>query len=138
VWKFFAFVGGELALDVVVAATSNRPLADWLARQFAGNRVEEQRVRLRAKLAVAALTAKGAQELGSVGSVVELAEQLRRVDKEAGRLVDDADALSPVVGEFFAVLTRPQRTGSKSTAPTPAQGVTPERPQARTEPVLLC
>jgi hypothetical protein len=131
VWKFFAFVGGELVLDVIVAVTSDRPLPDWLARQFAKDRVEEKRLRLRAKLAVAALTAKGAHQLGSV---VELAEQLRRLDKEAGRPVDGADALSPVVREFYTVLARPQRVEPGADVHTPAQGATPGCGRVRTEP----
>jgi hypothetical protein len=130
-WKFFGFVGGELVLDVIVSVTSNRRLPDWLAQQFANNRVEEKRLRLRAKLAVAALTAKGTHQLGSV---VELAEQLRRLDKEAGRPVDGADALSPVVSEFFAMLTRAQRTEQEADVHTPARGATPGRGRERTEP----
>ncbi len=131
-WKFFAFTGGPEVLDVVVAVTSNRPLPDWLRRQFTTNpRVEEQRLRLKTKLAVAALTAKGASQLGSV---VELAEQLRRLDKEAGVPAGEADAYTPMVNEFFALLTRPQPARREAGVRTPPQAKTTVREQTRPEP----
>ena len=118
-WKFFAFTGGELVLDVVVAVTLNRPLPEWLRSQFTTNpRVEEQRLRLKVKLAIAALTAKGVYELGTV---VEMAEQLRDLDKVAGVPVNEAESLTPLVREFFTMLSRPQPAGQEAGVRTPAQ-----------------
>lgn len=118
-WKFFGFVGGEKVLDVVVAVTLNRPLPDWLRPHLAANPdVEEQRLRLKTKLAVALLTAKNVYQLGPV---VELVEQLRLLDKQAGLLAKEADPLLPAFSEFFALLSRTQRTASDAVNRTPAQ-----------------
>ena len=117
-WKFFAFVGGPEVLDVVVAVTLNRPLPDRLRVQFNGDpQVAEQRLLLKAKLVIAALTAESSAQLGSV---VELAEQLRRLDQKAGVPVNDAQPLPAVVSELFAMLTRSHHAEDEAADPVRA------------------
>ncbi len=117
-WKFFAYAGGPEVLDVVVAVTLKRPLPERLRVQFNGDpHVAEQRLLFKAKLAIAALTAKSSAQLGSV---VDLAEQLRGLDQEAGVPINDAHSLPAVVSELFAMLTRSHHAEDEAADPVRA------------------
>ncbi len=132
-WKFAAFTGGPLVLDVVVAVTLNRPLPGWLRETFVTHPVlEEQRIRLKAKLAIAALTVGSAHQLGSL---LELSAQLRGLEVAAGLSVGEESPLLPAAGEFLSALGRLATTEPKSVARATASGpLTPERPR-RLDPV---
>jgi hypothetical protein len=127
-WKYMAFTGGPLVLDAVVAVTSDRKLPGWLHETFAANPVlEEQRFRLKTKLALAALTAKSAHQLGSL---LELSEQLRDLEAAAGLEIEEEEALFPVAGEFLAAMSRLTPAEPKATASSTAPGKpTPARPR---------
>jgi hypothetical protein len=95
IWKYMGFMGGPLVLDAVVAVMRDRDLPGWLRDTFVTNRAfEEQRFRLKTKLAVAALTAKSAHQLGSL---LELSELLHDLEAEAGLSVDEEESLMPVM-----------------------------------------
>lgn len=110
VWRYFGYFGGGPVLDAVVAATTGRPFP-------AG---EE---RLRAELAVAALTARTA---GEVCATIKQREQVRRLDQAAGRTT--GDPLPPSLTAFWTLLARTSsaqpgagtRRGCGGTRQTPA------------------
>ena len=131
-WKYMAFLGGPLVLDAVVAVTLNRPLPGWLRETFVTNPVlEEQRLRLKAKLAIAAMTADSAHQLGSL---VELSEQLHDLEVAAGLPVGEEAPLLPVAGEFLSALGRLAVAEPKAARATANGSLTPGRSR-RLEPV---
>jgi hypothetical protein len=133
VWKYMGFMGGPLVLDIVVAVTSDRPLPSWLRETFVTNPAfEEQRLRLKTKLSVAALTAKSASQLGSV---LDLSEQLHDLEVAAGLEVVEEEPLFPAVGEFLAALGRlatvPPKAPSKA---APSQRTSMKRSRNSPQP----
>lgn len=104
IWKYMAFKGGPLVLDIVAAVTNNRPLPERLRTTFGTNpELEEKRLRLKTKVAIAALTAKSERQLGSL---LELSEELDELEAGAGPGRETAETLTPVVGEFIAQMNR--------------------------------
>lgn len=101
-WKYAGFTGGPHVLDAIVAVTLPRPVPAWLVHTF-GSRTgpAEQRLRLKAKLAIAVLTANATEHLGSI---LELSDRLRALEVEAG-LVDDDPQLR-IASTFLASLGR--------------------------------
>ncbi|MBN9122245.1 MAG: hypothetical protein J0I06_24415 [Planctomycetes bacterium] len=133
VWKYMGFMGGPLALDIVVAVTSDRPLPSWLRETFVTDPAfEEQRLRLKTKLSVAALTAKSASQLGSV---LDLSEQLHDLEVAAGLDVMEEEPLFPAVGEFLAALGRLATVPPKAPAKAvPCQRTSMKRPRNSPQP----
>lgn len=133
VWKYMGFAGGPLALDIVVAVTSDRPLPSWLRETFVTDPAfEEQRFRLKTKLSVAALTAKSASQLGSL---LDLSEQLHDLEVSAGLEVVEEEPLFPAVGEFAAALGRLATVSPKAPTKTvPRQRTSVKRPRKSPHP----
>jgi hypothetical protein len=77
VWKAVAFLGGPLALDVVLAAKRGLAFPDEARATFQGDAVyEESRLRLLSQLLVAALRARSVTELMPALSTYEAAARL--------------------------------------------------------------
>jgi hypothetical protein len=127
VWAYSAFTGGPRVLEAVVAVTLNQPFPAWLMETLGDNpQREEAYLRLKIKLALAIMTAKSSSPLGSL---IELHQQLRDLEREAGQPVRD-DPMIPVIGDILSMLERPRRSatpprsryGRKNVAvPRPAQ-----------------
>lgn len=103
VWKYAAYTGGPRVLEAVVAVTLNRPLPPWLRSGFVEDpHWEEAHFRLKAKLAIAIMTAKSDHQ---IGSLVDLYDQLRGLEAKVGRTIRD-DPLLPVMGTILSALER--------------------------------
>lgn len=139
VLKYAAFTGGSRVLEAVAAVVLDRPLPTWLIEGFAEDpHWGEAYFRARVKLTVAIMTERSDRQLGSL---VELTDKLRELEKAAGVAVRD-DPLLPVMGAVLSALERPKRKGPASAGrrpvtkavsdrtmrpePTPVQGGTRE------------
>ena len=79
IWKMAAYCGGPRALDIIVAVTMNEPLPEWLRPMLAERPAyEETRIRLLAKLAVAAWKADSPELLKGL---LKIQRQLLRLDQ---------------------------------------------------------
>lgn len=136
-WKYAALSGGPHLLEVVIAITMNEPLPAWLRASFADAEhpaYEEARFRLKAKLAIIALTAGSPEDLRPV---VEVREQLRRLDRQIAGTPDDKSGLLPVLEGFLRSVGRRSlpdaraaaegpRTGERTSGLRGTNGATPE------------
>jgi hypothetical protein len=120
-WKLVAYTGGRLALDVVIAVTTDRPFQDELRRAFGADAAfRQQRLRLMGKLTVAALTTESADALAALA---EVREQVRRLDGQATGTRVRRTGLVPAVAEILPMTggNTKQRGQATVTAPVRKQ-----------------
>ena len=114
--KYLGFVGGPVVLDVVVAATLGRPLPPSVRESFAGNpTVEDRALRLRAKLAVAALTARTPARLAAVARA---RDALRELEVGLGMSTTVAEPGLAVLADLLSAVGR--TAGLRGKSPTTA------------------
>jgi hypothetical protein len=112
-WMFFAHSGGLAALEIVLAATTNRPLPQWILERLGPDtELAAKRLICSAKLAVAAHLAQSPRELATVARI---AEQMRQTKPGPTSSSDSHDAkLLRVMARFDRILgnsgTTPRRT----------------------------
>jgi hypothetical protein len=119
-WRYAAFTGGPLVLDLIVAVTTDGPLPVWVRGTLAADHPwGEPFLRLRVKLAIAALAPSSGCRLGSLA---ELSEQLRDLDEKAGMVLATDRPLLPVLGDLLAAPGRrgPPEPGVAADSPAPA------------------
>ncbi|HVS39670.1 MAG TPA: hypothetical protein VMS17_29205 [Gemmataceae bacterium] len=99
IWKLFAVAGGPIALDAVVAATTDAPLADLLRDACGGaTNYTERLTRLQLRLFIALLCATSAEELMPL---IELRSGLRRLDRRCGEPDEEERGLLPAIELFL-------------------------------------
>ncbi len=137
-WKYAAFAGGGHVLDAVASATLPAAAPAWLARAFPpAPGAAGRRLRLKAKLLVAALTAPEER----LGAVLGAWEQLRAAgaggESPGGSAITQAAALFELIGRSGPSGRTPNagksEPGSTRIAP-PATTETPARPAPRRRP----
>jgi hypothetical protein len=112
-WMFFAHSGGLAALEIVLSATTNRPLPQWiLDRLGPDTELASKRLICSARLAVAANLAQSPRELATLAGI---AEQMRQTKPGPTSSSDSHDAkLLRVMARFDRILgnsgTAPRRT----------------------------
>lgn len=118
IWKAFAYAGGPLALEMVMAVTTNKPLPNWVRAALTTNPAfEETQLRLRLKTLIAAMSAQTPQELKAVE---EIHLQAKEIDRRGSTKRRRRDPMSVVTQGIFALASGSKRA-SKSKKPSVAQ-----------------
>jgi hypothetical protein len=126
-WMFFAHSGGLAALEIVLAATTNRPLPQWILERLGPDtELASKRLICSAKLAVAAHVAQSPRELATVARI---AEQMGRAASGTSTSSDSHDAkLLRVMARFNRILgtsgTAPRGTPSRRRRTVPKKVLT--------------
>jgi hypothetical protein len=116
-WKLVAYTGGRLALDVVIAVTTDRPFPDGLRRAFGADAAfQEQRLRLMGKLTVAALTTESADALAALA---EVRERVRRLDGKAAGTRGRPAGPTPVMAEILRMAAGKTNQQGQATVTAP-------------------
>ncbi len=115
VWKFFAYIGGPIALNAVIDATADAPPTD-LAREAcdAAAACRQSRQRLMVRLLVALLCARSPEELAPL---VELRRRLLRLDGrtgEAGEAGEKQAGVLTAAEEFLLSLAAGGRSARRA------------------------
>jgi hypothetical protein len=118
-WKYMAYIGGPLVLDMTIAITTDGPLPayirEWFARQ---PRSVEVRTRFKGTLLAKALTAD-CDEVWE--QLVAAHAQVRRLDEQTTGTLDEAPSVSRVLDDFFLAILRCRKPRRKT---QPRQGKT--------------
>jgi hypothetical protein len=117
--RYLGQTAGRPVLDLAIAVTTDQPLPEAIRASFTGDpRFEEACLRLRCKLALAALTAQSAEELAAL---VEVRNRFEQLEGEVRGQRRAPDAILQVMQEQLAGLAR-----GRQPAPRAAQDV-PDR-----------
>ena len=112
-WKYAAYTAGPRALEVTIAVTLEQPLPNWWRASFADSAdalYAESRFRFKAKLTVAALTAKSPEELKPL---VDARSQLDRVERKEGVDSGDRSGMLPAMEQFLKTCVRRRKARPK-------------------------
>lgn len=113
-WKYAAFSGGPGVLEVVIAVTTGKPLPAWLRNSFIKNpNYEEARLRLKAKLTVAALTAGPTED---ITPLLQMHSRALALEDRTVRTRDKPEGLLPVMQGFLKSVVSGKRTRRKASA----------------------
>jgi hypothetical protein len=124
VWKYLAVRGGPVVLDVVIAATTGRPLPEGGAGGPPA--AETDQLRQQALLLVGLLTARSD---GEVAAVVEARRRLRAVEAGRGQGYEVSPALAQM--EEFAIALPWLRKKGRPPGRAGAKGTKDAKPSAR-------
>lgn len=105
-WKFFAFSDGPLALELVMAVTTDQPLPDWVrSPDVAKQAYSEARVRTACKLLIAAMTTASDKEFKEL---LKVHDQMRKLDGKVCGPRDGQAGMLPAMQKFLKLVNDPR------------------------------
>lgn len=106
-WKYVAYIGNPLVLDVMIAATTNGPLPDRVRQDLVREQIDEKRLRVKSTLLAKALTADSDE---AWAGLVAAHNQVKRLDRRMNGTRDDApDTAQPISSVVVSMVGRSRR-----------------------------
>ncbi|QDU21792.1 hypothetical protein [Urbifossiella limnaea] len=125
-WKLAALAGGPVLLDVVIAATTGRPMPDGLLTASGQQRAyKEARIRLLAEIWVASMAAVTDEDFAGV---VRDRRRLRDLDAHNDGRAATQTPKAAAVEAFLAALPETTRSARRGGATSHSRSIPPARP----------
>ena len=122
IWKYGAFSGGALLLELLIAITTDRPFPAWIRETFGEHAAEyERRLRLLAKTTVALMTERCQAQ---IEKLLVLRAQLDRMNPSADH--DNMEAAFLRVQTGFLQMVETQRNSDAKSIVLPCEETKPE------------
>jgi hypothetical protein len=134
-WKYFGYIGGPIAVEILIALTTDAPFPEWVRETFTDQPAyEERRLRVLGKLVIGALTATSSKQWEVL---IEARTALRKLDHEVTGTLDQPTDLLPVMEKFLSSIGQRRKPRGKANQVNGKEPALPDEAKGTASPRVV-